>query len=116
MWILLQQVDNKKYNIYSIRSYYSNIIRIAIKSLFLSLTRLDVLEYDGKSVGILAEFSHHSDRAADSLANSSVSSELGETDPFTELLAFISHDQGDIAFTAKCLDKLGEFSIITILG
>jgi len=96
-------VDTTKSIIYIVYDH-TNIIRIAIKRLFLSLTRLDVLEHDGKSMSVLTEFSHHSDRAADSLANSSVSSELRKTNPFTKLFAFISHDQGNIPLTAKCLD------------
>jgi hypothetical protein len=82
----------------------------------LSVLGLDVLEDDVQGWGLLSEVSDDSNRAADSLADTHVSVELGKANPFTDLLARVSHDQVDTTLSTKGLDELLVLSIVAVIG
>jgi hypothetical protein len=80
------------------------------------LLGLDVVEDNVEGSGLLSEIGDNGDGAADSLADSAISVELGKTNPLAELSTSVSHDEGNRALGAESLDKSGVLIIVAVLG
>ena len=75
--------------------------------------RFNVVQYHSQSRCFLSEVSNNCDRATDTFADGEVLCKLGKTNPRTELLALISHDEGNVVFGAK---SLYESSILIVVA
>ena len=80
------------------------------------MLRLDVAQDGMESWGLLSVIGDDSNTASNCFSYCAILCHLGQTNPFTKFLALISHDQVNIAFSAKSLDKLGVLVIVAILG
>jgi len=80
------------------------------------LLGLDVVENDVKGGAELAIISDDSHRAADSLADGAILSQLGKANPLTELLALIALDKVHVALGTQGLNELGVLVVVAVLG
>lgn len=75
-----------------------------------------VLEDHSEGVTLFSEISDDSHRATYTLSNCVIGSELGKTNPFSELFARIGHNKWHVVLGAERLDKSCVFVVVAIFG